>query len=174
MERVLLLNATFEPLRIISWKKAITLLFLGKVEVIEEYDREIRSVSFTIKLPSVVKLIKYIKYRKKGVKFSRQNIYARDNYTCQYCGRRFDSHELTLDHVVPKWKGGQTRWENIVTCCIECNRKKGGRLPKEAGLKLIRKPHKPDHVYALKITFRLNSAPESWRDYLYWNVELVD
>ncbi len=174
MEHVLLLNITYEPLRIINWKKAITLLLLGKVEVLEEYGREIRSVSFTIRLPSVVRLLRMVKRPKSPVKFSRQNIYARDKYRCQYCGQKFSSEELTYDHVIPRSRGGKTEWENIVTCCVDCNRRKGGRTPSEAGMKLIRKPVKPTWVPALRITIGIREVPQSWRDYLYWNVELVE
>ena len=174
MEQVLLLNITYEPLRIINWKKAITLLLLDKVEVLEEYGREIHSVSFTLKLPSVVRLLRLVKRPKTPVKFSRQNIYARDKYRCQYCGSRFSCEEFTYDHVIPKSRGGKTKWDNIVTCCMECNRKKGGRTPKEAGMKLIRKPSIPTWLPALKITVGFREVPKSWRDYLYWNVELIE
>lgn len=174
MEQVLLLNITYEPLKIINWKRAITLLFLEKVEVVEEYSREIHSVSFTIKLPSVVRLLMMVKKPKTPVKFSRQNIYARDKYKCQYCGRRFPTEELTYDHIIPKSRGGKTKWENIVTCCIQCNRKKGGRTNTEAGMKLIRKPSRPTWLPALRITVGFREVPHSWRDYLYWNVELIE
>lgn len=174
MEQVLLLNITYEPLKIINWKRAITLLFLEKVEVVEEYGREIHSVSFTIKLPSVVRLLMMVKKPKTPVKFSRQNIYARDKYKCQYCGRRFPTEELTYDHIIPKSRGGKTKWENIVTCCIQCNRKKGGRIHTEAGMKLIRKPSRPTWLPALRITIGFREVPHSWRDYLYWNVELIE
>jgi len=174
MEQVLLLNITYEPLKIIDWKKALNLLFLGKVEVLEEYDKEIHSVSFTIKLPSVVRLLKMIKWRKKPVKFSRQNIYIRDNYSCQYCGKRLAPEELTYDHVIPRSKGGKTEWENIVTCCPECNRKKGGRTPAEAGMKLLKKPTRPKWLPAIRIKIGYKNIPQSWRDYLYWNVELLE
>lgn len=174
MEHVLLLNITYEPLKIINWKKAITLLLLGKVEVLEEYSREIRSVSFTIKLPSVVRLLRLVKRPKSPVKFSRQNIYARDKYRCQYCGQKFSSEELTYDHVIPRSRGGKTEWENIVTCCVDCNRRKGGRTPSEAGMKLIKKPEKPTWIPALRITIGFREVPQSWRDYLYWNVELLE
>jgi len=169
-----LLNITYEPLKIIDWKKALNLLFLGKVEVLEEYDKEIHSVSFTIKLPAVVRLLKMIKWRKKPVKFSRQNIYIRDNYSCQYCGRKLSPEELTYDHVIPKSKGGKTEWENIVTCCPECNRKKGGRTPTEAGMKLLKKPTRPKWLPAIRIKIGYKNIPQSWRDYLYWNVELLE
>jgi 5-methylcytosine-specific restriction endonuclease McrA len=174
MEQVLLLNISYEPLKVINWKKAINLLCLGKVEVLEEYNREIHSVSFTIRLPSVVRLLKMVKRNKSPVKFSRQNIYARDRYRCQYCGKRYPSEELTYDHVLPKSRGGRTEWNNIVTCCIECNRKKGGRSPREAHMRLVRKPGRPTWVPAIRITIGFREVPQSWRDYLYWNIELVE
>ena len=174
MEPVLLLNITYEPLKVINWKKAVTLLCLGKVEVIEEYSKEVHSISFTIKLPSVVRLLKMVRRPKSPIKFSRQNIYARDQYRCQYCGDRYPSEELTYDHVYPRSRGGRTEWRNIVTCCVECNRKKGGRTPREAKMKLIRKPVQPSWIPALRITIGWHHVPETWRDYLYWNVELIE
>jgi 5-methylcytosine-specific restriction endonuclease McrA len=174
MEQVLLLNITYEPLRIINWKKAITLLCLGKVEVIEEYSREIHAISFTVRLPSVVRLLYLVRKPNGPVKFSRQNIYARDRYKCQYCGGRFTTEELTYDHILPRSRGGRTAWENIVTCCIDCNRKKGGRTPREACMKLVRKPSRPKWIPSIRITVGFKEVPESWRDYLYWNVELVE
>jgi 5-methylcytosine-specific restriction endonuclease McrA len=120
MEQTLLLNATYEPLKVVNWQKAITLLCQGKVEVISVYDREIRAVSFSIKLPSVIRLLRYIKIKRRFdyVPFSRANIYARDNHSCQYCGDVFPTSELTFDHVVPVAHGGRKDWENIVTCCV--------------------------------------------------------
>ena len=173
MESTLLLNASFEPLKIISWQRAITLLFAGKVEVIEEYSREVHSVTFSVKLPSILRLLKYVKVKKSRiVKFSRANIYARDKYTCQYCDTTFRSEELTFDHVIPVSRGGTKSWENIVTACIDCNRRKGGLTPAEAGMKLVQKPVEPSWVPSLSLTLVFKNAPESWRDYLYWNVEL--
>jgi len=174
MEHVLLLNITYEPLRVINWQKALTLLLLGKVEVLEEYGREIHAISFSIKLPSVVRLLKLIKKPKSAVRFSRQNIYARDKYRCQYCGKKFPSEDLTYDHVLPKSRGGKTEWNNIVTCCMPCNRQKGGRTPSEACMRLVQPPVRPRWVPALKITVGFKEIPTSWRDYLYWNVELVE
>ena len=174
MEQVLLLNITYEPLRIINWKKAITLLMLGKVEVLEEYGTEVHSVSFTLKLPSVVRLLMMAKRPKASVKFSRQNIYARDKYCCQYCGRKFPVEDLSYDHVIPKSRGGKTVWTNIVTACMRCNRKKGGRTPKEAKMHLIRKPTQPKWLPSLRVTIGFREIPTTWRDYLYWNVELVE
>jgi 5-methylcytosine-specific restriction endonuclease McrA len=174
MEQVLLLNITYEPLKLIGWKKAITLLTLGKVEVIEEYGREIHSVTFTIKLPSVVRLLQMVRRPKNPVRFSRQNIYARDRYRCQYCGDKFASEELTYDHVTPKSRGGRTQWENIVTSCVNCNRQKGGRTPSEASMRLIKNPMRPTWVPSIRITIEVHKIPESWRDYLYWNVEIIE
>jgi 5-methylcytosine-specific restriction endonuclease McrA len=176
MEQTLLLNASYEPLKIVNWQKAVTLWCQGKVEVISVYDREIRAVSLSFKLPSVIRLLRYIKIKRRFdyVPFSRANIYARDDHSCQYCGEDFSTNELTFDHVVPVAQGGRKDWENIVTCCVTCNRKKGGRTPAEAGMHLKRMPRRPERAPAIRITVGLRNAPESWRDYLYWNVELDD
>ncbi len=167
MEPVLLLNASFEPLRIIHWKRALTLLFAGKVEVLEEYTREIHSVSLTLRLPAVVRLYTLIRVRTNGVKFSRQNIYARDGYQCQYCGRKPPISELTYDHVIPRALGGVTDWTNIVTCCVTCNRRKGGKLPEQSGLRLLRPPRKPAWNTQVSMTLGLRNPPDSWRTYLF-------
>ena len=167
MEHVLLLNASYEPLRIINWKRAVTLLFSGKVEVLEEYGREVHSVSLTIRLPAVVRLLTLIRVKTRSVKFSRQHIYARDKYECQYCGDRFSPIELTYDHVVPRSLGGPTDWTNIVTCCIPCNRRKGGKPLERSGLRLRRKPTKPTWSPFVTVTIGLRELPESWRTYLY-------
>ena len=142
--------------------------------MIEEYGRNIHSVSFTIKLPSVVRLLNIVKRNQKPVKFSRQNIYARDKYKCQYCGTKSPPEDLTYDHVLPKSRGGRTEWKNIVTCCIDCNRKKGGRTPREASMKLLKKPVMPAWVPAVRLTIGFNHVPQTWREYLYWNVELLE
>jgi 5-methylcytosine-specific restriction endonuclease McrA len=170
----LLLNATYEPLRVLNWKRAITLLWQGKVEVLEVYDQEIRGVSISIKLPSVLRLLRVVRIKNwhRAVKFSRANIFIRDRYSCQYCKKRFRTEELTFDHVVPIARGGRKNWENIVTACIQCNNRKSGRTPEEARMKLVKKPKKPNWQPSLTITIGIKNAPESWRDYLYWNLEL--
>ena len=176
MEQTLLLNATYEPLKVVHWQKAITLWCKGKVEVISVYDREVRSVSITFKLPSVIRLLRYIRIKRRFdyVPFSRANIYARDDHTCQYCGEPFPLNDLTFDHLVPVAQGGRKDWENIVTCCITCNRRKGGRTPQEAGMRAVRTPRRPTRVPAVRVTVGLRNAPDSWLDYLYWNIELDD
>ena len=135
MEHTLLLNASYEPLKVVPWRKAVTLWCQGKVEIISVYDREIRSVSISFKLPSVIRLLRYVRIRRRFdyVPFSRANIYARDEYSCQYCGETLPATELTFDHVVPVAQGGRKDWENIVTCCVSCNREKGGRTPGGGG-----------------------------------------
>jgi 5-methylcytosine-specific restriction endonuclease McrA len=176
MEQTLLLNASYEPLKVVHWQKAITLWCQGKVEVIAVHDREIRAVSFSLKLPSVIRLLRFVKIKRRFdyVPFSRANIYGRDNHTCQYCNEIFSKEDLTFDHVVPVAQGGRKDWENIVTCCVTCNRKKGGRTPEEAGMTLVRHPRRPESSSAVRLTirFEVRKTPESWRDYLYWNVEL--
>ena len=174
MEQTLLLNATYEPLKVVHWQKAVTLWCQGKVEIIAHHDREVRAVSFSFKLPSVIRLLRYVRIKKRFdyVPFSRANIYARDEFKCQYCADVFPTPELTFDHVMPVSQGGRKDWENIVTCCVSCNRRKGGRTPEEARMRLIRPPRRPMSAPAIRITIGLRSAPESWRDYLYWNLEL--
>ena len=131
MEQTLLLNATFEPLKVVHWQKAITLWCQGKVEIIASHEREVRAVSFSLRLPSVIRLLRYVRIRKRFdyVPFSRANIYARDAHTCQYCNTHHPTQDLTFDHVIPVSQGGRKDWENIVTCCVSCNRRKGGRTP---------------------------------------------
>lgn len=175
MEHTLVLNASYEPVNVVTWKRALTLLYQGKVEVLAEYDREIHSISITVKLPSVLRLLKFarVKRRSQHIKFCRENIYARDHFTCQYCGKRQASDSLTFDHVIPVVKGGTKSWDNIVTCCIPCNNRKGGRTPSEAGMHLIRTPGEPEWAPAtLHIAIGLRKAPSSWYDYLKIDMHL--
>ncbi len=165
MQTVLLLNASYEPLKIISWQRAVTMFFMGKVEVLEEYDHDIRSVSLVIKVPAVVRLLRFINIGRKAPPLCRTNILARDNFECQYCARPLTSKEATLDHVVPRSQKGKTTWENIVCCCTNCNRKKGGRTPAEARMLLRKKPVRPDWLPVL--TMKLNGkVPISWKLFL--------
>lgn len=172
MDHALVLNSSFEPVNIVHWQKAIQLLFQGKVEVIEESNREIRTVSRTFRMPSVLRLVKFVPLANKKrtmVRFSRTNILLRDRFSCQYCGRKRSSQELTLDHVVPAMQGGKRSWENIVTACIQCNQRKGGRTPLEAGMKLMSKPSQPEWLPSPSVNYQLNSAPEQWKLYLSWH-----
>ena len=141
----LVLNATWQPVARITWQRAITLLFLGKVEVVEEYeDKSIRAVTFEVKMPSVVRFLRMLKRRKAIVRFSRENVYARDHAQCQYCGKTVSRPEATYDHVHPRSQGGGTHWENIVIACVPCNQRKGGRRPEQTrGMQLLFVPYAP-------------------------------
>lgn len=169
-----MLNASYEPLRVIHWQRAICLVWQNKVEVLEVHDREVRGVSLTLRLPSVLRLLKLVKadVHRHGVKFSRANIFIRDNYRCQYCGSQFRTEDLTFDHVTPISRGGKKCWENIVTACWRCNNRKSGRTPQEAKLKLLKIPRKPAWRPYTALAASLKNAPEAWKDYLYWNIEL--
>ncbi|MBN21655.1 MAG: HNH endonuclease [Bdellovibrionaceae bacterium] len=164
----LVLNASFEPLNIVSWQRGIQLLFQGKVEVIEESDEEIRSVSITMKIPSVLRLIEYVPLKRKThtVRFSRENIFLRDSYKCGYCQKKFTKKYLTLDHVVPVVQNGRKTWENIVTSCMTCNQKKGGRTPREARMKLHITPREPKWLPATTLQLGISFTPKKWKIYL--------
>ena len=170
----LLLNNIYEPIQVVGWQRAVTLLWQGKVEVLEEHEEEIHSISFTMKIPSVLRMLMPVKLKRKvPVKFTRLNIFTRDGWKCQYCGEKFDSTELTFDHVVPVSQGGKKSWENIATACVECNSHKEGRTPQQAGMKLLRKPKQPIWAQVVTMTVGLRTTPENWHSYLYWNVELT-
>lgn len=171
----LVLNADFRPLSyyplsLWSWQDAIKAIFLDRVNVISHYDKVVRSPSFEMALPSVVCLKTYIKPARNPA-FTRFNVFLRDRFACQYCGAR---DELTFDHVIPRSKGGQTTWENIVAACSPCNLKKGGQMPRDAGMWPLQEPYAPS-VHDLHRNGRLfppNFLHDSWMDYLYWDTEL--
>lgn len=166
--QTLMLTNDYAPLKVISWMRAIELLTLGKVEVIEEYDHEVRSAYLVIKVPAVVRLLKRFRKQVKPVKFSRINVYGRDDYRCQYCTKPCKMNELTYDHVIPRAQGGRTTWTNIVSCCIKCNSKKAGRTPEQAKMKLLKKPVQPTATPAVVIQLSRKSIPQAWTEYLYW------
>ena len=168
MSHALVLNASFEPLHIVTWQRALQLLFQGKVEVVEESDQEVRTVRFTIKIPAVLRLLTYVPFTKKKniVRFSRINIFLRDHNNCQYCGETFSRVQLTLDHVVPIVQGGKKCWENIVTACKPCNQRKGGNTPQQANMQLIRKPRQPNWLPTASLQLGITRTPERWKIYL--------
>lgn len=171
----LVLNADYRPLSYFplslwSWQDAIKAVFLDRVNIVEFYDRKVRSPGFSMQLPSVVSLKSYVKPARSPA-FTRFNVFLRDKFMCQYCGA---TEDLTFDHVVPRSKGGLTTWENVVAACSPCNLKKGGRMPKECGMIPAQTPFKPS-VHELHANGRLfppNYMHESWLDYLYWDTEL--
>lgn len=164
--RTLLLNPWMAPHKIISWERAVVLFVLGKVDVLEEYDEEIRSRSLSLKTPAVVRLKRGGRPAKKPIRFSRINVYTRDGFRCQYCGEKKSTRDLNYDHVVPRARGGKTVWENIVTSCYACNDRKGGRTPEEAGMKLVREPFAPDTLPRNAAFHVMRSElPEPWLPY---------
>ena len=167
MTRTLLLNATYEPLTIIDWQKAIALVFLRKGEVLAHYDRTVRSARQEHTLPAVVRLVRRVSWRKLGVRFSRHHVYKRDAFTCQYCNTQFPTSKLTLDHVVPRSVGGPTSWTNIVTCCVDCNQLKADQTPEQAGMRLARKPYAPYWMQLSVPRQDEDKAAELWEPYLW-------
>lgn len=144
---VLVLNATYEPLNIVSVRRAIVLLLKEKAEIVEAAEAVVRSEHLSLPVPLVIRLVTYIRVpRRFGLPVSRRTVLARDRYTCQYCGRQPGKAQLTVDHVVPRSRGGKTVWENVVIACGPCNRRKGDRTPQEAGMRLLSKPARPRYV----------------------------
>jgi len=164
MTATLLLNSSYEPLRTISWQRAITLSLLDKIDVLETYaGQSIRSARQDLPWPAVARLRGRVSWRSRGVRFSRINVYRRDNFTCQYCCRKHSVGNLTFDHVLPKSQGGATNWTNIVTACLPCNQHKGARTPEQAGMKLLRTPKKPQWFQQDLVS----SPPALWKPYLW-------
>jgi 5-methylcytosine-specific restriction endonuclease McrA len=146
-------------------------LFLGKVEVIEHSrDRTIKTVSRELPMPAVVRVLRRFRRDRQALRFSRANIYARDGFTCQYCGQVGLTEDLTFDHVLPRSAGGKTCWENIVTCCVPCNHRKANRTPEQARMHLRRRPIRPRHLPTVTVQMDRRHVPEEWRP--YWNVTL--
>ena len=159
------------PLSLNIMKKVLKALLKGHINVVKEYDDSIIIKNKEMKLPKIVMLNKYIQVNHKP-KFSRRNIYLRDNYTCQYCGEKFSSEHLTFDHVFPKHMGGKTTWENIVTCCKSCNCKKGGKTLEQSGMHLLSKPKIPSARDLEKNSPIKNDIYNDWLSEAYWNSEL--
>ena len=168
---VLVLDVGMRPLRVEPWQRAICDLFLGKVEVVEySRDRTIQGVARAWPLPSVVRVVRHFKRERIQVRFSRLNIYTRDGFTCQYCGARLPSEDLTFDHVTPRSRGGSTTWDNIVTCCIPCNRRKSDRTPVEAAMHLRGRPRRPAYLPSITVKMNTGKIPAEWAP--YWTAVL--
>lgn len=170
--QVLVLTQQYQPHKIISWQRAVTLVFGDKAEIVETYDEEISSVSITIKAPSVIRLLRAIRGSKMVVKFSRINILTRDRFRCQYCGRQLEMKQLNYDHVIPRSQGGRTTWDNVVASCYACNDRKASRTPEQAGMKLRQKPVKPASLPISMLRFDKSNVHDTWATYLFWKGEL--
>ncbi len=163
---VLVLNATYEPLGIVPVRRAVVLLLKEKAELIEAAEQMLRSEQLDLPWPLVIRLVYYVKVpRRLSLPLTRRFILARDHYTCQYCGAQPGANNLTIDHVIPRSRGGEKSWENVVAACRACNQRKGNRTPKEARMKLARKPFRPRYV-ALTL---VGDAPhhDVWKKYMY-------
>ena len=163
---VLVLNASYEVLNVTRWQRAVCLIFSGKAEVVETSDMVVRSPSLEIDLPSVIRMVYYVKKPRMLVPMSRGNIFMRDKYTCQYCGRTRKPAELTLDHIIPKSMGGDTCWENLVTACRRCNSKKGNRTPEQAGMRMRTTPRAPQFTPSIQLHFR-----KDWEKYIPYRIK---
>ena len=195
--QVLVLNKSFLPVHVTSVKRAFCLLYAGIAKAVnsqyetfdyeswsritlERSDETLGLVGRVIKVPRVILLLAYDRVPKRRVRFSRYNIFARDKSTCQYCGDRFSRSELNLDHVIPRSQGGTSTWENVVCSCHECNRKKGGRTPAEARMKLIAHPRKPAWSPPFNLSVQ-QFVRKEWAPFIdfmvdvsYWNTELLE
>jgi 5-methylcytosine-specific restriction endonuclease McrA len=199
--RVLVLNKHYMAVRVINVRRAFSLLFKDLAEVISceegsysNYDFEswqqiselkrnysaeshdwISTVNFDIAVPRIIRLLFYDRLPRRPVKFNRRNIYARDRNICQYCGKRYPSSELSLDHIIPRSMGGKSTWSNIVCACTRCNVKKGGRTPKQAHMCLVKKPEKPKRnpVIHVHLNHHRYASWKQFLDHAYWSVELT-
>jgi 5-methylcytosine-specific restriction endonuclease McrA len=147
-QRVLVLNYDFSPLSVCSVERAFVLVYMKKSEMVKSSNgHQLRSVTKAFPMPSVIRLLRYVNVPYKGVQLTRQNIFKRDQFCCQYCGK---TRDLTLDHVVPKARGGKSAWTNLVTACKRCNTTKGNNTPEEAGVRLKLKPYKPSYIMFIR------------------------
>lgn len=164
--RVLVLNASYEPLQLISVRRAVVLLLQEKAELVEATEQQLRARQIAFDVPLVIRLVRYIRIpRRLKLPCSRRGVFARDRETCQYCGVQPGRAQLTMDHVVPRSQGGQTTWDNVVTACRDCNHRKGGRTPEQAGMLLQITPRQPQYV-AFALLGELERH-DVWRKYAF-------
>ena len=162
MGKVLVLNASYEPLNITSWRRAVVLLIKGKAEQVEHNGRVVYA---EMPLPTVIRLRHYVRVPYKEIPLTRRNILHRDGHSCQYCG--YTGDDLTLDHVLPRSRSGEDTWENIVTACVRCNVRKGSRTPKEANMPLRIKPHRPHSGLYFEVAKQIKSGVhQEWQKYV--------
>lgn len=163
--QVLVLNQNYEPLNVCSWQRALSLLCLGKAVVLEEDSQLIHTPTYTMTKPTVVRLSYLIRRPLPEMKLTRRAILARDRHTCQYCGHT--ARDLTIDHIIPRHRGGPGTWDNLVACCLHCNNRKANRTPREANMELLSNPRRPRFIpYLSFATFTQAATNPRWRDYL--------
>lgn len=151
---------SYEPLNVCSWKRAMVLLMKGKAEQLEH---NCRLINNAIESPTVIRLLYYVVVPYKTIPLTRKNILHRDNYVCQYCGKH--NHNLTIDHIIPRSRGGKNQWDNVVTACIKCNNLKSNKTPQEAGMKLLQKTFTPSNKLKFELT-KYNETKQAWSKYL--------
>ncbi|HVB07689.1 MAG TPA: HNH endonuclease [Candidatus Acidoferrales bacterium] len=165
---VLVLNATFEPINVTAVRRALVLMLKGVAQAEETQTTQVHSTSRSVSVPSVIRLLSYRHIPQQSRALSRKNILLRDRNTCQFCGQTLSAADLTLDHVMPRSRGGRSSWENLVASCYECNNRKGDRTPEEAGLTLARRP-RPFTLHTSRQLMRLiGHKDEKWRKYLFY------
>jgi 5-methylcytosine-specific restriction endonuclease McrA len=161
---VLVLNQNYEPLNICRVRRAIMLMYRGKAEMLENGSGFIQSTSYMFPVPSVIRLAYFIKRPRPQRRLTRLEVFNRDQYTCQYCGKGI--RQLTLDHVIPRYRDGQHTWENVVSACIPCNRRKAGRTPEQAGMRLLSRPSPPRGNLLFYIPYHYRLTQNEWQKYL--------
>jgi 5-methylcytosine-specific restriction endonuclease McrA len=166
---VLVLNFTYEALNVTTFQRAVKLLFAGKAEAVHSQERLVCSTSFEMRMPSIIRMLYYIKRPLQRVALTKKNVLIRDDHICQYCGER--DRIMTVDHVIPKSRGGSSTWENLVCSCMHCNNRKNNRTPQEANLSLRRKPRQPKYIPWIQI--KRNTLPDEWGKFLFlYNVSI--
>jgi 5-methylcytosine-specific restriction endonuclease McrA len=165
---VLVLNASYEPINICAARRAIVLVLKGVAMTEEENGHFLHAARVALRLPSVIRLLEYRRIPHQTRALSRKNILLRDRNTCQYCGEGLSASDLTLDHVMPRSRGGASSWENLVACCHSCNRRKGNQLPHEAGMRLMREPHAFNLHTSRHIMRLMGRSDDKWRKYLFY------
>jgi 5-methylcytosine-specific restriction endonuclease McrA len=163
----LLLDQGFQPLEVIPWQRALVMQLVGKVELVSPHDWHVHTVTKSFPAPGVVRLLRRILHRPPLVRFSRENVYLRDEYSCQYCGVQYAHRELTLDHVLPRSRGGATSWRNVVAACGPCNRRKGQLTPDEAKMPLRTVPTRPHWLAPRVLQLGQHPVPAVWIDWLH-------
>lgn len=166
--RVLVLNASYEPINICAERRAVVMIFKGVARMEEHNGHLLHSAKLTMHAPSVIRLAEYRHIPHERRSLSRKNILLRDQFTCQYCGKVFQPADLTLDHIVPRSGGGNSTWENLVACCKKCNHRKGSGAPEAVGMTLLKKPKAFSMHVSRQIMRYLGQKDETWRKYLYY------
>ena len=170
MNDVLVLNFTYEALNITTFQRAVKLIFSGKAEVVHGREHRLMSPTFEMKMPSIIRMLYYIKRPMQKVALTKKNILLRDDYTCQYCNLKGE-RMMTVDHVHPRSKGGPSTWENLVCACMRCNNRKNNRTPEHANMQLKRKPKAPKYIPWIRV--KRNTLPGEWHKFLFlYNVSI--